>query len=636
MGDFRTTRNRLGGGDRPVLRPGSWLLLVWMASAAILLDMRWEAVSELAFGDTDDAMRLVQTRDLLAGQGWFDRRQARLAPPDGVEMHWSRLPDAALAGLILAARPFLGEAAAERFAVAAWPLSLLLAWFALLFTLGKRLAGSREGGLVALFLGLLAIPAAGQFLPARIDHHGLQMVLLLAFVATAIRMPEHRWAAAAAGAIAALSLRIGLETLPILLAAEAALAVLWAREPGKLSIPLRLHGLAFAGAAMLALPATIAVSGWWTVHCDSFSIVYVAAALAAGIVWFMATAAGSRLSTPLQRFGLLAGAGTAAALLLLLLFPECRSGPYGMLESRLSALWLANVREAQSALDMLYKSPSELVAFMGFPLIGLLGLAWTHRSGESHAGRRFDWSVIGACFLAAVLTALWQIRGAFFANSLAVLPAACLVIRLLAIARALPAAPQRLAVTLAILALLNGLPFALVEQLTSPEKTAEQNAEADCRSAQALAPLAALPPSLVLSSIDLGPSILLRSRHAVLAAPYHRNTEGLATAIDIWTAAPKAAQAQLTARGVELVAVCPDEPDLRLFAREAGDGLAARLLAGAVPAWLEPVGAGVDTPITLYRVRPDRLQKNSRHAHPLLRARDDGQGHSALTKVNQG
>lgn len=51
-------------------------------------------VGGLVLPDTDDAMRLVQIRDLLAGQGWFDMSQHRLMPPNGAGMHWSRLVDA--------------------------------------------------------------------------------------------------------------------------------------------------------------------------------------------------------------------------------------------------------------------------------------------------------------------------------------------------------------------------------------------------------------------------------------------------------------------------------------------------------------------------------------------------------------
>src|ERR1700733_1318490 len=47
--------------------------------------------------DTDDATRLVQVHDFLAGQGWFDLTQYRIDPPDGLLMHWSRLVDVPIA-----------------------------------------------------------------------------------------------------------------------------------------------------------------------------------------------------------------------------------------------------------------------------------------------------------------------------------------------------------------------------------------------------------------------------------------------------------------------------------------------------------------------------------------------------------
>ena len=57
---------------------------------------------------TDDAMRLVEVRDLIAGQGWFDLTQYRLDPP-GLPMHWSRVIDAPLAAIILMLRPLVGH-----------------------------------------------------------------------------------------------------------------------------------------------------------------------------------------------------------------------------------------------------------------------------------------------------------------------------------------------------------------------------------------------------------------------------------------------------------------------------------------------------------------------------------------------
>ena len=73
--------------------------------------------------DPDSFLRLVQVRDLLAGQGWFDLVQHRMDPPGGALIHWSRLIDAPIAGLILLGNLF-GDG--ERFALTAWPLLLLL------------------------------------------------------------------------------------------------------------------------------------------------------------------------------------------------------------------------------------------------------------------------------------------------------------------------------------------------------------------------------------------------------------------------------------------------------------------------------------------------------------------------------
>ena len=61
--------------------------------------------------DTDDAMRLNQVHDLLAGQGWFDLVQHRLNTPWGGEIHWSRLIDLPEAALLALLRPLAGPSA---------------------------------------------------------------------------------------------------------------------------------------------------------------------------------------------------------------------------------------------------------------------------------------------------------------------------------------------------------------------------------------------------------------------------------------------------------------------------------------------------------------------------------------------
>src|SRR4029079_4818561 len=98
------------------------LLLIWAVTVATyLLAGSGPTLS------TDDAMRLVQVRDLLAGQGWYDLTQYRLSPPEGVVMHWSRLIDVPIAFLIRVTDWAVPAALAERLARTGWSAAPLLA-----------------------------------------------------------------------------------------------------------------------------------------------------------------------------------------------------------------------------------------------------------------------------------------------------------------------------------------------------------------------------------------------------------------------------------------------------------------------------------------------------------------------------
>ena len=158
------------------------VVLVWLGFCAWFIFQKWDDIRWFGLGDTDDNMRMMQVRGLLHGQGWFDLRQYRLNPPFGANIHWSRLVDLPIAGLILALRPFLGGPAAERWAVAIAPL---LPYLLLLFSLAltaRRLVDRRAYPLAFLAL-FFAGSTNGMFMPTRIDHHGWQLALLALSVA---------------------------------------------------------------------------------------------------------------------------------------------------------------------------------------------------------------------------------------------------------------------------------------------------------------------------------------------------------------------------------------------------------------------------------------------------------------------
>src|SRR6185369_6604851 len=159
------------------------VLLVWVGLCAWFIYQRWGAIRWFGIGDTDDNMRIMQVRALLHGQDWFDLRQYRLNPPTGANIHWSRLVDVPIAGLILTLRPFLGGAAAERWAVAIAPMiPFLLLLFSLAMT-ARRLLGP-TAYLLAFVALFFAGSNNGMFTPERIDHHGWQLALLALSIAS--------------------------------------------------------------------------------------------------------------------------------------------------------------------------------------------------------------------------------------------------------------------------------------------------------------------------------------------------------------------------------------------------------------------------------------------------------------------
>src|SRR3954470_18278880 len=138
-------------------REWKWIvLLAWLGFCGWFIFDKWNDIRWFGLGDTDDNMRIMQVRAWLHGQGWYDLRQHRLNPPLGANIHWSRLVDLPIAGLILGLRSILGGPGAERWAVAIAPL---LPYLLLLFSVA--LTARRLLGPAAYPVAFLAVFFAG-------------------------------------------------------------------------------------------------------------------------------------------------------------------------------------------------------------------------------------------------------------------------------------------------------------------------------------------------------------------------------------------------------------------------------------------------------------------------------------------
>jgi len=105
---------------------------------------------------------------------------------------------------------------------------------------------------------------------------------------------------------------------------------------------------------------------------------------------------------------------------------------------------------------------------------------------------------------------------------------------------------------------------------------------------------------LIAAPINVGASLLLLTPHQVLAAPYHRNTEGLRDIMQVFYRDEATARTAITRRHVDLLLLYPDESIASHERREDSTLFYDELLQGETPEWLESVP--LDGSTRLFRV----------------------------------
>ncbi len=609
-----------GGAAPPVSAPGGialapWFtplriaLLVWGAMSLIAIIGNWPAIVALDLGDTDDAMRMAQVRDLLAGQSWWDLTQYRVNPAGGgVLMHWSRIVDAPLAAGILILKPLFGQAMAERIVMTLWP-PLLGAMLCAACALGYRGLSDRRIAYVAPLFLILSGFIVMQFRPLRVDHHGWQILFAMLIMAQALRPASWR-AGLWAGLWAAGLLAVSIEGLPIVALFTGLAALRWALH-GRLADRNRLCGMigALAAGAILIQFATRGPVGLIGTWCDSLSAPYLAAFVAAAATTFAVVRANP--GTPWLRLALLGGAGLAAAAALVSTEPQCANGPFASLDPIVVEYWYRNILEGQplwasGAYDAIYVLVPSLAGLIG------AGLAWR---GAALAVDRRNWATVIMALLGAAALSLFVLRSVSTAHLFALPGCAWLGLRAWAWARSLPSALPRIVASAAAtltLPTIGSIAVALALGTIFPGLKADEDSSAPastyertCLDPATIAVLNRLPATTILTPIDLGAPVIFWTHHGLVASGHHRNKEAMADTIRAFVGDPAKAEALVRKQQATLVMICRTANDLIQYRRARKDALAAQLYAGTAPAWLEPVPLATSTELAVWRVKPD-------------------------------
>ncbi len=554
-------------------------VMLWLLASLLLVWLSRETILSRAGWDPDDQLRLVQLRDFLAGQSWFDTTQYRLNPPDGAPMHWSRLVELPLAAIILLLAPLVGQPQAEMLAATLVPL-LCLGMVAFLLAQVAGRIGGRGVAIAACLLALIAPAMLIQLRPMRIDHHGWQIVCaVLGFATFYWNNPRH--AGLVLGTALAVWVHISLEGAPMTLAFFLLLGWRWICDvdQGK-----RLFWTLSAFAPVSAMlffatqPAGLAAAE----YCDTISPAHIFAILAASAILLPAThfMPGQRAA----RIILTGLAGSLALGLLLWQNPLCAKGAFADLDPVVRAFWYANIREGLPVWEQTLQAAVTLMMPLLAGLVAM-GAAWRITPPE----RRSDLGIAAYFLVYGILLSLLVFRTVSVATAFTIVPLAICLTALVRHYRN----ERRLAVRLAMIpaALLLIAPGMIIGPLfagTGSDKAMRANEKVNmaCATVGSVASLGTLPKGVIAAPFNLGPALLLTTPHSVLASSHHRNRRGMRDQIDLFRLPPSEAKAIIERHGIDYIVTCPKEAEMKQYATRAPAGLWAQIAAGRPAEWL--------------------------------------------------
>ena len=357
--------------------------------------------------------------------------------------------------------------------------------------------------------------------------------------------------------------------------------------------------LAAFGAGLAGFLAATRGPGATVLYCDVATVAHAAmfAAIAAVVT---ALALPRALSKPVLLVGL-AFAGLAGIAVFALVSPQCLRTPFGALDPVVRDFWYVNVAEGQPYWQQpaaLYPALVSIVVALGVSLrLWRRGREW----------RKRWWCEYSLLLGGMIVLGLLVSRSMAFASLLAALPLGYLLAGGLARLREPGPLAGRLAIAAALLVVLvPSVPFGLGSRAMAANTAGNANLEmtkSTCDLADSARALARLEPGTVFAPLDIGPSVVLYSPHAVVATGHHRAELAMRDVILAFTGTPERARTLIAKHEARYVVMCSDliEPDVYVERGVPGN-FASLLRDGRAPSWLEPVALGTPPTFRVWRV----------------------------------
>ncbi len=570
-------------------------LVLLVHSAIVVLD-RTPALDGQLYG-TDGYMRLVQVAQLYESGDFFDHTIARSNAPYGTPMHWTRPMDAVLlvGGWMLS--PWLGlHDGLYWWAVFVSPVLHLAMVIALIWAVAPLFDQWRR---CLLILALLAQPALVSLATVgHADHHmliGLAFVMAVGLNLRVLLTPGNARLAFAAGAALGFGLWLTMEGLVLLAASFAALAAMWLTHGAGRTAANLWHGLGLSAMVALAIVVERPPAQYLVDEYDRISVVHLTIALIALGFWGAVRvlerywAQGRRGRSAAAVLGAL-----VAGCLLYLIYPKFFGGPEVDVDPRMGPVFFDLVNELRSLVPVDRDSLGDFLLHLGPALFTVPFLAWLlYRKRRSPAWEA--WFYVAVCLAVFLPLAIAMRRFAPFTAVLMTIVLAEMLALIMAQSENLKIMPLRVLVRSgAMVALLLGS-SGLGALLAEPAEATEW--APSCALSHVVDLLndqdgLGQQPLIVLAHFNHGPELLYRTRHAVVASPYHRNVAGNLDSDAIFGAPDDDISRRLVEqRGIDLILFCSRGPAVLQATLRSGGGstFVNRLVQGKVPPWLRRI-----------------------------------------------
>lgn len=550
----------------------------------------------------DDAMRLIQVRDLLGGQSWFDVTQYRLGFEAGTPMHWSRLIDLPIAAILWVSSLFLSQDWAEAVTMTLWPLALIAPTLWAMHRASVRFGGVRAGPFGYLF-AIIAIVTTRKFEIGALDHHNVQMMLMAFILMAMMHGKSYARDGVIIGISAALSIAIGLEMLPFIATISLMMGINWVWMGAQAKTKTMLFAGSFAGAMLAVFLLTRPDFSQTIFRCDAFGreLLIIGVSGAIGLLVLAATLSAKAM---LVRVGAVLVLGAGVILIAMNFAPQCLGNPYDPLYPDVAREWLGRIAESKSLLLVITEGRLKNLGFLVIPVIAILYSIYSLRTPD----RALRAMALLLILAGAYAMMFYQIRGLFFLLLLCVIPLAAMMGRVYGWYKD---SKSSIAGVLFIGLLFASIPNTWIVGAARFGGRDDQTSDAkpagvfkDCYKPQVYNPLAALPPGLVAASTDLGVRVMFSTPHRALAANFHRNQDGIQAEIDLMRADIADTPALLAEWGVDYVVLCATDFATKALAETYPDGLWNSLFNGDAPEFLTPVSGDAESLLYIYKTQP--------------------------------